>query len=228
MIYAYSLLTLFAFLLGQYFSKKWRSTVLNPFIIGLFIIIALLLGLNIPYQDYYQGNFPLNNLLGVSVVALALPFYEQLPQIRKKWRQILLVVLFSTFCTMLTGIGLALIFGANEQIILAILPKSVSTPIAIAIAGELGGNSSISAIGVLVAGIIGSIFGLSVLRQINVRNTRAIGLSMGAVSHALGTGRTMEYSVKAGSYASISLVMCGILSSILAPFVFKITLSLFF
>ncbi|WGE36769.1 CidB/LrgB family autolysis modulator [Actinobacillus genomosp. 1] len=228
MIYLYSFLTIAAFLLGQRISQRLKSSVLNPFVIALTLVIAMIVIGKVPYTDYYQGNFPINNLLGVSVVALALPFYEQLPQIRKKWRQITLVVAFGTSFTMITGIFFALLLGASPDILAAIVPKSVSTPIAIAIAGQIGGSSAITAVGVLVAGLLGSVFGFAVLHRIGVRNVRAIGLSMGAVSHALGTGRCMEYSIKTGSYSSIALVLCGVLSSVLAPFVFKIVLNLFY
>ncbi len=228
MLYLFSILTIAAFLLGQKISKKLRSNILNPFLIALLLVIAVLTVGNISYTDYYQGNFPLNNLLGVSVVALALPFYEQLPQIRKKWRPITIVILFGTLVAMLTGIFFALMFGASKEILATIVPKSVSTPIAIAIAGQIGGSSAITAVGVLIAGLLGSVFGFSILHWLGVRNVRAIGLTMGAVSHALGTGRCMEYSVKTGSYGSIALVACGVLSSVLAPIVFKFTALLFF
>ncbi|ABY69345.1 CidB/LrgB family autolysis modulator [Actinobacillus pleuropneumoniae] len=228
MIYLYSCLTVLAFLIGQRISQKLKSSVLNPFVIALTLVITVIVIGKVPYTDYYQGNFPINNLLGVSVVALALPFYEQLPQIRKKWRQITLVVIFGTCFTMLTGVFFAVLLGASPDILAAIVPKSVSTPIAIAIATQIGGSSAITAVGVLVAGLLGSVFGFAVLHRIGVRNVRAIGLSMGAVSHALGTGRCMEYSIKTGSYSSIALVLCGVLSSVLAPFVFKLVMHLFY
>lgn len=228
MIYLYSCLTVLAFLIGQRISQKLKSSVLNPFVIALTLVITVIVIGKVPYTDYYQGNFPINNLLGVSVVALALPFYEQLPQIRKKWRQITLVVVFGTCFTMLTGVFFAVLLGASLDILAAIVPKSVSTPIAIAIATQIGGSSAITAVGVLVAGLLGSVFGFAVLHRIGVRNVRAIGLSMGTVSHALGTGRCMEYSIKTGSYSSIALVLCGVLSSVLAPFVFKLVMHLFY
>lgn len=228
MIYLYSCLTVLAFLIGQRISQKLKSSMLNPFVIALTLVITVIVIGKVPYTDYYQGNFPINNLLGVSVVALALPFYEQLPQIRKKWRQITLVVVFGTCFTMLTGVFFAVLLGASPDILAAIVPKSVSTPIAIAIATQIGGSSAITAVGVLVAGLLGSVFGFAVLHRIGVRNVRAIGLSMGAVSHALGTGRCMEYSIKTGSYSSIALVLCGVLSSVLAPFVFKLVMHLFY
>ena len=228
MVYLFSLLTISAFLLGQRISKKLRSNLLNPFLIALILIILVIEIGKVPYQSYYQGNFPLNNLLGVSVIALALPFYEQLPQIRKKWKPISAVVLFGTLISMLTGVALAIAFGASKGIVAAILPKSVSAPIAIAIVEELGGKSAISAVGVLLAGLLGSVLGFSILHWLGVRNVRAIGLTMGSVSHALGTGRCMEYSVKTGSYSSIALVGCGVLSSILAPIIFKLAVIFFY
>ncbi|QLB18892.1 LrgB family protein [Mannheimia granulomatis] len=228
MIYLYSLLTMVAFWIGLKVSQKLRSTILNPFLIALVFLITILLFFKISYHDYYQGNFPLNNFLGVSVVALALPFYEQLPQIRKKWREILFILVFSTFVTLLTGIGFALLFGADQAILAAVLPKSVSMPMAVIINNEINGNVAIMAVGVMIAGLVGAIFGFLLLRFARVRNIRAIGLSMGAASHALGTGRCLEYSLKAGSYSSIALVACGVLSSILAPFIFKMVITLFY
>ncbi|MFA9488527.1 MULTISPECIES: LrgB family protein [unclassified Mannheimia] len=226
MIYLYSILTVLMFFLGLKISQKLNISLLNPFLIALSLIIGVLVVFDIPYQDYYQGNAVLNNLLGVSVVALAYPFYEQLPYIRKKWRQISVVLLFSTIVTMLTGIGFGLLFGANQEMLAAALPKSVSMPMAIIITNEINGNVAIAAVGVMIAGVVGSILGFMLLRFARVRNIMAIGLSMGAASHALGTGRCLEHSMKAGSYSSIALVACGVLSSIFAPLVFKVVVVL--
>lgn len=228
MIYAYSFLTLITFLLGLKISQKLRITILNPFLVAITILITILVVFDIPHSEYYKGNFPINNLLGVSVVALALPFYEQLPQIRKRWREISIIILFATGVTLLTGVLFALLFGASKEVMAVVLPKSVSTPIAIAISNEINGNSAIAVVGVMIAGMFGSIFGISILRLVGVRNLQAIGLSMGAVSHALGTGRSMEYNIKAGSYSSTALVACGAFSSILAPLLFRIIVVLFY
>lgn len=226
MIYLYSVLTLLMFILGLKISQKLNISLLNPFLIALTLIIGVLVVFDIPYQDYYQGNAVLNNLLGVSVVALAYPFYEQLPYIRKKWRQIAVVLLFSTIVTMLTGVGFALLFGASQEMLAAVLPKSVSMPMAIIITNEINGNVAIAAVGVMIAGLVGAILGFTLLRFARVRNIMAIGLSMGAGSHALGIGRCLEHSMKAGSYSSIALVACGVLSSIFAPLVFKVVVAL--
>lgn len=221
MIYWYSLLTIAAFGLALQINKRLKSVLLNSFILTVLILIAVVLAAKIPYDDYMAGNAPLNNLLGLSVVALALPLYEQLRQIAAHWKSILLITVSASIFSMLTGALLALLLGATPEIVATLLPKSVTTPIAMAIAGNIGGVPAVAAVGVIVAGLQGSIFGYILLKKIGIKNTEAIGLAVGSVSHALGTVSCMEANAKAGSYSSIALVLCGIISSILAPIIFK-------
>lgn len=228
LLYSYSLLTILTFVIGIYLNKRIKSRILNPFLWAFLLLVALLWLADIPFSEYYQGNVPLNQLLGMSVVALSVPFYEQLPQIRKQWKRISLIVMTATLFSMLSGILLGLILGANQEIVAALLPKSVTTAMAVVIADGLGGSPALASIGVIVAGLTGSAFGYAILQWIRVKNHAAIGLSIGAASHALGTARIMEHSIKAGSYSSVALVLCGILSSIIAPFVFKLVVWLAF
>ena len=203
-------------------NKRLQSVVFNSFILTVLILIGVLLLAKIPYDNYMTGNAPLNNLLGLSVVALALPLYEQLRQIAAYWTIILLITTVASLLSMLTGAGLALLFGASPEIVATVLPKSVTTPIAMAISQNIGGVPAVAAVGVVVAGLQGSVFGYLVLKKLNLKYSEAIGLSVGAVSHALGTVSCMEIEAKAGSYSSIALVLCGIISSILAPLVFNL------
>ena len=222
MIYAYSLLTIAAFWVSLQINKRLQSVVFNSFILTVLILIGALLLAKIPYDNYMTGNAPLNNLLGLSVVALALPLYEQLRQIAAYWKIILLITTVASLLSMLTGAGLALLFGASPEIVATVLPKSVTTPIAMSISQNIGGVPAVAAVGVVVAGLQGSVFGYLVLKKLNLKYSEAIGLSVGAVSHALGTVSCMEIEAKAGSYSSIALVLCGIISSILAPLVFNL------
>ncbi|MCI7719209.1 CidB/LrgB family autolysis modulator [[Pasteurella] aerogenes] len=222
MIYLYSLLTIVAFALAIQINKRLKSVVLNTFVLSVLILVIVLLSAKVPYDTYMQGNAPLNNLLGVSVVALALPLYEQLHQIRQNWQKILLITITASLLSMFSGAILAMILGAQPDMVATLLPKSVTTPIAMAISENLGGIPSVTAVGVVVAGLQGSMFGYLILKKLNIRYFQAIGLSMGAVSHALGTVSCMENDQRAGSYSSVSLVLCGIISSLLAPLVFHL------
>lgn len=223
-LYGYTLLTLLCFIIGLKLSKRLKSSILNPFILAFLLLVAIILTLDIPFAHYYQGNAPLNSLLGVSVVALAVPFYERLPQIRRQWKPISLIVLLATLFSMLSGLLLAILVERDPQILAAVLPKSVTTAIAVSIADEIGGSPALSAIGVIIAGLTGSAFGSAILRISRVKNPMAVGLSIGAASHALGTARLAATNLQAAGYASVALVLCGTLSALLAPLVFKLTL----
>lgn len=224
MSYLFSLLTIVAFFVAIQLSRKLKSSIFNPFVLALLMIIALLWLGDFSYEAYYQGNQPVNSLLNLSIVALALPFYEQLPQIRREWKQITLLCLLSAFLTMLSGMLLARLFGGNEDIVASIAGKSVTMPIALLISQELDGNNALTGIGVMIAGLTGAVFGTMLLGLIKIRQAYAIGLSMGAVSHALGTARSMEISNETASYAAIAFVLCGIFSSFIAPIAYKLAL----
>lgn len=220
-IYLYTGLTIFGFWLALQISKRWKSMIFNTFVLTVSILVLILVVSDIPYDDYMAGNAPINNLLGLSIVALALPLYEQIRQIAKQWKIILSVVVLASIFSMFTGAIFAIILGASPEMVATVLPKSITTPIAMEVASHLGGIPAVTAVGVVVAGLQGSVFGYLILKKVGIKQ-QAVGLSVGAVSHALGTVSCMEADPKAGSYSSISLVLCGIMSSILAPLVFHI------
>lgn len=221
-IYLYSVLTLVAFGMAIKISQYWKSILFNSFVLTMIILIIVLLSLDISYDQYLLGNTPLNNLLGISIVALAVPLYEQLHQISRHWQQILSVTFLASLFSMISGAILAFILGATPDIVATVLPKSVTTPIAMAIAESLDGIPSIAAVGVVLAGLQGSVLGLWVLRTLKIKHSESLGLAIGSISHALGTVTCMESDQKAGSYSSIALVLCGIITSILAPITFKL------
>ena len=220
-IYLYTILTIFGFWLALQISKRWKSMIFNTFVLTVSILVLILVVSDIPYDDYMAGNAPINNLLGLSIVALALPLYEQIRQIAKQWKIILSVVVLASIFSMFTGAIFAIILGASPEMVATVLPKSITTPIAMEVASHLGGIPAVTAVGVVVAGLQGSVFGYLILKKVGIKQ-QAVGLSVGAVSHALGTVSCMEADPKAGSYSSISLVLCGIMSSILAPLVFHV------
>lgn len=224
MIYLFSLLTIIAFLVAIRTSRLLKSSIFNPFILALLMIIGVLWLGDFSYQDYYQGNQPLNSLLNLSIVALALPFYEQLAQVRRKWKQILALCFASSILTMASGMILARVFGGNAEIVASIAGKSVTMPIALLISQELSGNNALTGIGVMIAGLTGAVFGTILLGLTKIKRHYAIGLSMGAVSHALGTARSMEISNEAASFAAIAFVLCGVFSAFIAPLVYQFVL----
>ncbi|MGF1702458.1 CidB/LrgB family autolysis modulator [Photobacterium makurazakiensis] len=221
------LTTLVVFYTARYISKHLQHPIVNPLLICLVIIIPLLMWLEVPYETYFEQNKWLNALLEPAVVALAFPLYEQLSQIRQKWKVILSACFVGSVLSMLTGAGIALLLGADLELTASILPKSVTTPIAMAVADQVGGVPSVAAIMVIIAGLFGAVLGYPLFRLLGIKAPIAKGLTMGTVSHALGTAKAAEENYQDGAFSSLALVICGVITSILAPIVFPTIVYLF-
>lgn len=218
-------LTLVVFFAARKLAAKLKTPLLNPLLVSMVVIIPLLVFTHTPYDHYFQGSRILNDLLQPAVVALAFPLYEQLHQIRARWKSIITICFIGSMVAMLTGTSVALLMGASPEIAASVLPKSVTTPIAMAVGGSLGGIPAISAVCVIFVGILGAVFGHSLLNAMRIRTKSARGLAMGTASHALGTARCAELDYQEGAFSSLALVICGIITSLLAPFLFPLILA---
>ncbi|WP_312061971.1 CidB/LrgB family autolysis modulator [Pantoea septica] len=216
-----------AFMLARRLAAKLKISLLNPLLVAMAIIIPLLLVLQIPYARYFAGSQILNQLLQPAVVALALPLYEQMHQIRARWKSLIGVCFIGSLTAMVSGTAIALWMGATPEIAATILPKSVTTPIAMTVSASLHGIPAISAICVLIAGVLGAVFGHMVLNLLGIKTRAARGLAIGNASHALGTARAAEVDYQEGAFSSLALVLCGIITSLLAPFIFPLLLHTF-
>jgi predicted murein hydrolase (TIGR00659 family) len=220
-------LTLLVFFAARKLAIKLKMPLLNPLLMSMVIIIPLLLVMNIPYTRYFAGSKILNDLLQPAVVALAFPLYEQLHQIRARWKSIISICFIGSIVAMTTGTAIALWMGATPEIAASVMPKSVTTPIAMATAQSIHGIPAISAVCVIFVGILGAVFGHSILNVLKITTKASRGLAMGTASHALGTARCAEMDYQEGAFSSLALVICGIITSLLAPFLFPVLLVLF-
>ncbi|STP68538.1 inner membrane protein YohK [Enterobacter hormaechei] len=134
-------LTLVVFFAARKLAVRFKMPLLNPLLVAMVVIIPFLLLTGIPYERYFAGSKILNDLLQPAVVALAFPLYEQLHQIRARWKSIITICFVGSLVAMITGTSVALLMGASPQIAASILPKSVTTPIAMAVGGSIGGHS---------------------------------------------------------------------------------------
>ncbi len=218
------LATIIVFLFARWIAIKFNNPLLNPLLISLTILIPLLLVTKVPYGDYYADNRWINFLLQPAVVALAYPLYEQLPQIRRNWRIIMLACGVGSIMSMLTATTIAVMFNTDITLIASLLGKSVTTPIAMEVSSHLGGEPAIAAILVLLVGLFGAIFAYPIYNALNITHPIAKGLTMGTVSHALGTATCAEKDSKDAAFSSLALVVCGVITSILAPSFFAFSL----
>ncbi|OCG19033.1 CidB/LrgB family autolysis modulator [Gilliamella sp. Fer1-1] len=220
-------LTLGVFLIVRRVALKLKNPLFNPLVISVIVLIPILLITNTSYVEYVSNIQIINDLLPYSVVALAYPLYELIPQIKARWKSIMLITFTASIASMITGVCITFWLGGNDEIAASVLPKSVTTAIAVTIASNQGGIPSIAALCVILVGTLGGIFGHQILNLFKIKSASARGLSIGAVSHAVGTARCIEVDYNEGAYSSLSLVLCGIMTSLTAPFLFPIMVIIF-
>lgn len=201
----------------------WRkSHLLLPVLSSTVFIIAFLLLSNIPYETYMIGGNWISNLLGPAVVALAYPLYEQRETLKKLATPILIGTSFGSFVGVFTGVFFANILGFDELIIYALSPKSVTTPVAMAITESAGGPTPLAAVFVMIAGVGGVLVSPIVFKLFRINGTIGRGVGIGSASHAVGTASAMENSQLEGSISTVSMIVSAVIVSIITPFILAI------
>lgn len=213
--------TFLAFFLAQKIQKKVGSIILNPILLAILFIILFLTVFRIDYSYYHRGSQLINFFLKVAVVALGVPLYEQLEKIKKQAVHILVSQLVGCVAGVVSVVLIAKAMGASKEVIFSLAPKSVTTPIAIEISRTIGGIPALTASVVVVVGIFGAIFGYQIMRLVRVKNPMSQGLSMGTAAHAVGTSKSMEISPAYGAMSSLGLIINGIFTAILAPYILE-------
>ena len=203
--------------------QKWTGwVVLNPILITIAALIALLQLTGISYETYKQGGQYIDFWLKPAIVALGVPLYQNLGQIRRQLLPILMSQLVGCLVGLVSVTLIASALGASHEVIVSLAPKSVTTPIAMEVCKAAGGIPSLTAAIVVIVGLFGAVFGFKILEVWHVRNPFSQGISMGTAAHAVGTSRAMEKGETYGAYSSLGLILNGVLTALLTPFVLKL------
>ena len=214
--------TIVIYFLAQKLQDKTGIIILNPILITVIIIIAFLSVFHIDYNAYHKGSQYIEFFLKPAVVALGVPLYQQLEKIKKQAVGILVSQLVGCIIGVVSVVLIAKLLGASREIIYSLAPKSVTTPIAIEVSKTIGGIAPLTASVVIMVGIFGGIFGYSIMKLTKVKNPIAQSLSMGNVAHAVGTSKSMKISPNFGAMSSIGLIVNGIFTAILTPYILKL------
>ena len=203
--------------------QKWTGwIVLNPILVTIAVLIVFLMLTGIRYETYAQTGGFIEFWLKPAIVALGVPLYQHLGQIRRQFLPIFLSQLAGCIVGVVSVVVIAQMMGASRETIVSLAPKSVTTPIAMEVCQALGGIPSLTAAIVVSVGLFGAVFGFKVLEVWHIKTPYSQGLSIGTASHAVGTSRAMEKGETYGAYASLGLILNGVLTALLAPFILKI------
>lgn len=188
----------------------------HPVLVTVAVLIGFLEVTGISYETYSRPGHMIEFWLKPAIVALGLPLYTQLRAIRKQFVPILMCELAGCVVGIISVVLIAKWMGASREVIISLAPKSVTNAIAIEITNQLGGIPSLTASIVVLVGLLGAVVGLRVLSLGNISSPVAQGISMGTAAHVIGTSRVNQLSERYGAYATVGLIINGVLTSVLA------------
>ena len=207
-------LSILAFLIGVEIRKRTGVELCNPLLIATVLVAAVLLLCRIPYEDYDQGGAVINMFLAPATACLAVSIYTRIQLLKENWLPILVGCTAGSITSMGRIYGLCRLFRLDEAMTASLLPKSVTTPIAIEVSQSLGGIQAITVAAVIITGILGSIFAPLLIKIFRVKDPVAAGLAIGACSHAVGTSKALELGETEGAMSGLAIGVCGLVTVI--------------
>ena len=210
------LMTFVAYLIGLEIKKK---TNINALLIAIILMVSYLLLFKVDVALYQSKTSYISYLLTPATISLAIPLYEQIDLLKANWKAIVIGVFTGVITSLASITGMAILFKLNTTEIISLLPKSITTAIGMGLSEELGGLVSLTVGSIIMTGVLGAVIAPFVIKVFNIKNAIAKGVGIGSAAHAIGTSKAMEIGEIEGAMSSLSIVIAGLLTVILAPLV---------
>jgi predicted murein hydrolase (TIGR00659 family) len=215
--------TLLAYQCAQVVYTRARfNPLVNPVAIAIVLLVSLLVLTGTPYKTYFDGAQFVHFLLGPATVALAIPLYQNMDQLKRNWPAFLAGALLGSTVAIATAMGTAKLLGASMTTVMSIAPKSVTTPIAMGIAQKIGGLPSLTAVLVITTGILGAVIARSILQWMQVTDHSISGFALGVTAHGIGTARAFQISAEMGAFSGLAMGLSGVMTALLLPLALKL------
>lgn len=202
-----------------FYRRTGNNPLANPVLIAVAVLVLLLSLSGTSYETYFAGAQFVHFLLGPATVALAIPLYTHFRRVRAMLLPVVAGLVAGSLTAVLSAVWVARLFGASPATQLSLAPKSVTTPIAMGVAERIGGIPSLTAVLVIVTGILGAVGARYVFDFLKVRDPAVRGFAIGVASHGIGTARAFQVSEQSGAFAALAMGLNGALTALLLPFV---------
>lgn len=213
-------LTIGCFLLGQrVYQLTGNLVLLPPMLTGVTILIATLQLTETPYAVYMEGGRYLHDLLGPIIVMLAVPLFQQLKALSRDAIRIALAVTLGSATTLACAWGLTTWWIGDQVLAHTILTKSITSPVAVAITHQFGGDPSLAAAFVILTGLLGAIMILPILSVLRMQQPASVGITLGICAHAIGTSRALEIGEQEAAYAVTAMTLTATLHALTLPLI---------
>ena len=210
--------TLVAYLIGDAIATRaGRAPLANPVLIAVILLAALLWLTDTSYAQYFEGAQFVHFLLGPATVALAIPLWTQRAALRRALVPILAALLAGSLTAVIVALAIGHAMGLEAGLLATLAPKSTTAPVALGISQSLGGSPTLTAVLVILTGIIGAIVVTPLMNALRIRDWRARGFAVGVAAHGIGTARAFQVNPQAGAFAGIGMALNALLTAFLAP-----------
>lgn len=215
-------ITLLAYVFALWlFRRSGQQAWANPVLIAIFVIILFLWASDIPYARYFEGAHFIHFLLGPATVALAVPLFAHWKRLKRMAFPLIVALIAGSATAAFSAMAIAKALGATPETIYSLAPKSVTTPIAMGVAEQIGGVASLTAVLVILTGILGAITFPSLFRVLGVRDPAAQGFAVGVAAHGLGTARAFLISEEMGAFSALAMGLNGLLTAVALPLLLR-------
>jgi predicted murein hydrolase (TIGR00659 family) len=201
------------------YQRSGSNPLANPVLIAVTALVTFLSFTGTSYETYFAGAQFVHFLLGPATVALAIPLYTQFRRVRAMLLPVVIGLLAGSLTAILSAVLVGRLFGASLSTQLSLAPKSVTTPIAMGIAERIGGIPSLTAVLVIVTGIIGAVGARYVFDAMKLRDPAIRGFAIGIASHGIGTARAFQVNEQSGAFAALAMGLNGALTALLVPLI---------
>jgi predicted murein hydrolase (TIGR00659 family) len=215
--------TLVAYQAGFWLYRKAKlNPLVNPVLIAIVALVALLSLTGTSYATYFEGAQFVHFLLGPATVALAVPLYRNFQAVRRSALPLTVALLAGSVTAAGSAVAIAWLLGASRETLLSLAPKSVTTPVAMGVAEQIGGLPSLTAVLVILTGITGAVLATGTLNLLRVKDWRARGFAIGVAAHGIGTARAFQVNDVAGAFASLAMGLNALATAVLLPLALRL------
>jgi putative effector of murein hydrolase len=212
-------LTISACLFGQWLQSKFKNPLLHPILVAAVLVAVVLTAADFPLEEYQEGTKVLSWLLTPATICLAVPLYQQLKNLKNHLPAIIAGVASGVVVSLGFILGMSKLYALSSQMTVSLLPKSITTAIALALTEQAAGITGLTTVAISITGILGNLVGSGLCRLLHITDPIAQGVSLGTSAHVIGTARATQMDPLAGAVSSLSLAVAGLLTAVLFPII---------
>lgn len=205
----FTIITYISYRIAKKAYTKWSFPLFHPLLLAPVSLILLISFIHMPANQYLQDSKWLTHMLGPATVAFAIPIYKHFNLVKKYIGNILISITLGTLVAIFSSFILSELIHLNSDFVTSILPRSITTPIAIEVSKEIGGLPTLTTVFVILTGVIGGIIGPMVIKGLSIKTPIAKGLALGMAAHGAGTNKALEYGEQEATFSTLAMIFAA-------------------